>query len=35
MVRTPPDENLADDDPDLLKFDVAESEIVCRMNSWL
>jgi hypothetical protein len=28
-------DNLVDDDPDLLKFDVAESEIVCWMNSWL
>jgi hypothetical protein len=28
-------DNLVDDDPDLLKFDVAESEIICRMNSRL
>jgi hypothetical protein len=27
-----PDDNLADDDPDLLNFDTVESEIVCRMS---
>jgi hypothetical protein len=30
-----PDDNLVDDDPDLLKFDVVESETICWMNSWL
>jgi hypothetical protein len=29
------DDNLADDDPDILNFIVAESEIVCRMSSRL
>jgi hypothetical protein len=29
------DDSLADDDPDLLNFDAAESEIVCLMSSWL
>jgi hypothetical protein len=27
-----PNDNLVDDDPDLLNFDVAESAIVCRMS---
>jgi hypothetical protein len=30
-----PDDNLADDDPDLLNFAAAESDIVCWMNSQL
>jgi hypothetical protein len=30
-----PDDNLADDNPDLLNFDAAESEIVCRTSSRL
>jgi hypothetical protein len=30
-----PNDNLVDDDPDLLNFDVAESAIVCRMSSRL
>jgi hypothetical protein len=30
-----PDDNLADDDPDLLNFDMAESEIACRTSSRL
>jgi hypothetical protein len=30
-----PDDNLADNDPDLLNFTVAESEIICRMSSRL
>jgi hypothetical protein len=29
------DDNLDDDDPDLLNFGTAESEIICRMSSWL
>jgi hypothetical protein len=29
------DDNLVDEDPDLLKFDAAESKIVCRTNSRL
>jgi hypothetical protein len=29
------DDNLGDDDPELLNFTVVESEIVCRMSSWL
>jgi hypothetical protein len=29
------DDNLADDDPDLLNFAAAESEIVCWMSSML
>jgi hypothetical protein len=29
------DDNLAHDDPDLLNFDAVESEIVCRMSSYL
>jgi hypothetical protein len=29
------DDTLADDDPDLLNFTAAESEIVCRTSSWL
>jgi hypothetical protein len=28
-------DNLIDDDPNLLNFDAAESEIVCRMSSRL
>jgi hypothetical protein len=28
-------DNLADDNPDLLNFDVAESEIICQMSSRL
>jgi hypothetical protein len=28
-----PDDNLADDVPDLLNITVAESEIICRMSS--
>jgi hypothetical protein len=28
-----PDDNLADDDPDLLNFVVTESEIICQMSS--
>jgi hypothetical protein len=27
-----PDDNLADDDPDLLNFTVVESKIVCQMR---
>jgi hypothetical protein len=30
-----PDDNLADDDPDLLNFGAVEFEIVCRMSSQL
>jgi hypothetical protein len=30
-----PDDNLADDYPDLLNFDAAESEIICRKSSRL
>jgi hypothetical protein len=30
-----PDDNLADDDPDPLNFDMAESKIVCWMSSQL
>jgi hypothetical protein len=30
-----PDDNLADDDPNILNFDTIESEIVCRMSSLL
>jgi hypothetical protein len=30
-----PNDDLADDDPDLLNFDVAESEIVCQTSSRL
>jgi hypothetical protein len=30
-----PDDNRADDDPDLLNFDTTESVIICRMSSWL
>jgi hypothetical protein len=30
-----PDDNLADDDPDLLNFGAVEFEIVCRMSPWL
>jgi hypothetical protein len=30
-----PDENLVDDNPNVLNFDAAESEIVCRMSSQL
>jgi hypothetical protein len=29
------DDNIADDNPDRLNFDAAESEIVCRMSSRL
>jgi hypothetical protein len=29
------DDNLADDDSNLLNFNVVESEIVCLMSSWL
>jgi hypothetical protein len=29
------DDTLADDDPDILNFDMAETEIVCRMSSQL
>jgi hypothetical protein len=28
-----PNDNLADDDPDLLNFVVMESEIICQMSS--
>jgi hypothetical protein len=28
-----PNDNLVHDDPDLLNFDTAESEIVCRLSS--
>jgi hypothetical protein len=28
-----PDDNLIDDDPDLLNFDVMESEIICWISS--
>jgi hypothetical protein len=28
-----PNDNLADDDPDLLNFDAVDSEIVCRTSS--
>jgi hypothetical protein len=30
-----PDDNLTDDDPDLLNFAAAGSEIICQMSSWL
>jgi hypothetical protein len=30
-----PNDNLADDDSDLLNFNAAESEIICRMSSLL
>jgi hypothetical protein len=28
-------DNLTDDDPDLLNFNMAKSKIICRMSSWL
>jgi hypothetical protein len=30
-----PGDNLIEDDLDLLKFDMAEPEIICRKSSWL
>jgi hypothetical protein len=30
-----PDDSLADDDPNLLNFAAGNSEIICRMSSWL
>jgi hypothetical protein len=35
LGSTVSDDNLTDDDPDLLSFDVAEFEIVCQMSSRL
>jgi hypothetical protein len=34
-VTNASNDNFIDDDPNLLKFDVAEFEIICRMNSQL
>jgi hypothetical protein len=35
QVSKASDDNLGDDDPDLLCFSMAESEIICQMSSQL